>query len=201
MAKKKAAALPVVGQLEALFAQFLSVMAIEDGNPEVDLERTPGRMARMYATELLAGYSPSALTDLKARFTVFNAARRHELVVIEGVHFYSLCAHHCIPFFGTVSLGYLPDKKVIGLSKFPRVVKLFSRRLQTQENLTAQLADFVMEEAQPEALIIHMRASHLCCAARGIEAPGVEMVTSALRPQGGVPPALKDEFYTMMRRP
>ena len=184
--------------IERLFVQFFRDMRITDGNPEVDLSRTPGRIARMYVRELLSGYDDAAVADLRARFTVFNKARRHELVLIQGVPFYSLCAHHMMPFFGTASLGYLPKDHVIGLSKFPRVLKLFARRLQTQENLTGMVADFVFEEAKPEALIVHLRATHLCCAARGVETPGVEMVTSALRSADDFPASLKAEFYSLL---
>jgi GTP cyclohydrolase IA len=185
-------------QVEDLFQQFFGLLIPEDGdNPEVDLSRTPARIARMYVEELLSGYDTRELGLLRQRFTVFNKARRHELVVIQGVPFYSLCAHHMVPFFGTASMGYLPAQKVIGLSKFPRVVKLFSRRLQTQENLTGMIADFIQAEANPAALIVHLRATHLCCAARGIERPGVEMVTSAIRPVD-FPTHLKTEFYSLM---
>lgn len=183
--------------VEQAVRQLFKALKIQDTNPEVDLAHTPARMARMYREELFIGYDADRLTELRKKFTVFNKANTHELVVIKAVPFYSLCAHHWMPFYGTAALGYLPSEKVIGLSKFPRVVKHFSRRLQTQENLTSQIADFIMEEASPEACIVLLKASHLCCAARGIERPGVEMVTSAIRPKP-FPAGLKDEFYHLL---
>lgn len=182
---------------EQLFKDFLKVMRVRDGNPEVDLSHTPGRIARMYVDELLIGYDDAALTDLKARFTVFNVAQQHEMVVIKGTWFMSLCAHHMLPFFGTVAFGYIPNKKVVGLSKFPRIVKHFAARLQTQENLTTMLAEFVQEMAQPQALIVQTKAMHLCCAGRGVHQPTVEMVTSAIRPVE-MPVGVKEEFYRLI---
>jgi len=187
-----------VDAVEALFKKFLAVMQVPRNNPEVDIENTPKRVARMYVNELLSGYDPLMLETLRKSFTVFNRGSRHELVVIRNVPFYSLCSHHLLPWFGTAALGYLPAKHVIGLSKFPRGVKALSRRLQTQEILTGEIADFVMDEAEPEALIVHLNAVHLCCAARGIERPGTEMLTTAIRPQETFPVVLRDEFYRMM---
>lgn len=181
-----------------LFQQFFETLGIHDGNPEVDLSNTPDRIAKMYVDELLNGYDDNALHELKARFTVFNAARVHEMVVIKGTQFTSLCAHHLMPFYGTIDLGYIPDKKVIGLSKFPRAVRLFSARLQTQENLVSQLADFVMELAKPHSLIVKGIAHHLCCGARGIRQPNVSMVTSAVR--GNLPDGVKLEFYNLLQQ-
>jgi GTP cyclohydrolase I len=179
-------------------SDVLETMGVPLGNPELDIEHTPQRVARMYVDELFAGYFDHKLDDLRARFTVFSKATQHELVVINNIPFHSTCAHHMMPWFGTAAFGYLPKEKVIGLSKLPRVLDHFAARLQTQEQLTSDVADFVWKEAEPHALIVVLRAQHLCCSARGIKKPGVEMRSSAIRPQEDFPAHLREEFYRLI---
>ena len=178
-------------------AEILEICGVRDENPELDLTHTPQRVARMFFRELLTGYNIVRLSALRKQFTTFTKRGQHELVIIRDVPFYSLCAHHMMPFFGTAALGYLPSDKVIGLSKFPRVLDHFAARLQTQEQLLSDVADFVMVEAKPEALIVVLRAQHLCCEARGVRKPGTQMVIAAVRPQP-LPDHLRSEFYSLM---
>ncbi|MFI5254097.1 MAG: GTP cyclohydrolase I FolE [Candidatus Limnocylindrales bacterium] len=140
------------------------------------LVRTPERVHRMYA-ELTAGYrvDPERLIN-GAIFEVDYS----EMVIVKDVPFYSLCEHHLLPFFGTASVAYIPRGRVIGLSKIPRIVEMFARRLQVQERLTQQIADFVQERLQPQGVGVVMEATHLCAVMRGVRKPGTIMVTSSV---------------------
>jgi GTP cyclohydrolase I len=103
-----------------------------------------------------------------------------EMVVVKDMPFYSLCEHHLLPFFGTAHVAYLPRGRVIGLSKIPRVVEMYARRLQVQERLTQQIADFLQERLQPLGVGVVLEATHLCVAMRGVRKPGTTMSTSAV---------------------
>ncbi len=141
------------------------------------LERTPERVARMY-DELLAGYrvDPFALIN-EALFDVDY----EEMVIIRDIEFNSLCEHHLLPFLGRAHVAYLPKGKVIGLSKIPRVVDLFSRRLQVQERMTRQIADFIEAAIHPHGVAVVVEAVHLCSKIRGVKKANARMVTSAMR--------------------
>ena len=138
------------------------------------LADTPSRVRRMYR-ELTAGYwvDPERLVN-KAIFDVDYS----EMVVVKDIAFYSLCEHHLLPFFGTAAVAYIPNGRVIGLSKIPRIVEMYSRRLQVQERMTRQIADFLMERLQPKGVGVVMEASHLCAVMRGVRKPGTIMTTS-----------------------
>jgi GTP cyclohydrolase IA len=140
------------------------------------LVRTPERMHRMWL-ELTAGYrvDPEKLIN----GAIFDVGYS-EMVVIKGVPFYSLCEHHMLPFFGTVSVGYLPKGKVVGLSKIPRVVEMYARRLQVQERMTQEIADFLLGRLKPYGVGVVVEAEHLCLAMRGVQKVGATMVTSTL---------------------
>jgi GTP cyclohydrolase IA len=135
---------------------------------------TPSRVRRMYH-ELTAGYhvDPERLVN-NAIFDVDYS----EMVVVKDIAFYSLCEHHLLPFFGTAHVAYIPEGRVIGLSKIPRIVEMFSRRLQVQERMTKQIADFLMERLQPKGVGVVIEASHLCAVMRGVRKPGTIMTTS-----------------------
>ena len=146
-------------------------------DPERDgLLGTPDRVHRMYA-ELTAGYhvDPDRLLN-SAIFEVDYS----EMVIVKDVPFYSLCEHHLLPFFGTASVAYIPRGRVIGLSKIPRIVEMFARRLQIQERMTQQIADFLNERLQPQGVGVVVEANHLCAVMRGIRKPGTVMTTSAV---------------------
>jgi GTP cyclohydrolase I len=137
---------------------------------------TPGRVHRMY-TELTAGYhvDPERLIN-GAIFDVDYS----EMVVVKDIPFYSLCEHHLLPFFGTAAVAYIPRGRVLGLSKIPRVVEMYARRLQVQERLTQQVADFLQDRLEPQGVGVVIEASHLCAVMRGVRKPGTIMTTSAV---------------------
>jgi len=147
----------------------------------LDLVNTPKRVAKMMANELLSSYAPGADEKLVAGFTTFPANGKQEMVVEVGIPFVSLCAHHMIPFVGKASVGYIPGERIVGLSKIPRAVDFFSHKLQIQERMTSEVADFMVEHLQPLGVIVYVEAEHLCMSARGVRKPGVVTVTSALR--------------------
>jgi GTP cyclohydrolase I len=147
----------------------------EDPNRE-GLKDTPNRVARMYA-EMFMGLRMDPAVHLKASFS----ETYDELVVLRDVPFYSMCEHHLLPFEGKAHIAYLPNGKVIGLSKLARVVDAFSQRPQVQERLTTQIADILMKEADAKGAAVVMEAVHSCMTCRGVKKPGSVMVTSAVR--------------------
>ena len=158
--------------VEAAVRQIL-VETGEDPDRE-GLRETPSRVRRMYA-ELTAGYhvDPERLVN-NAIFEVDYS----EMVVVKDIPFYSLCEHHLLPFFGQAAVAYIPEGRVIGLSKIPRIVEMYARRLQVQERMTKQIADFLMERLQPRGVGVVVEASHLCAVMRGVRKPGTIMTTS-----------------------
>lgn len=137
---------------------------------------TPSRVARMY-DELLSGYKTDPVELLNnALFDV----EYDEMVVVKDIDFYSMCEHHMLPFYGHASVGYLPEGKVIGLSKIPRIVDMFARRLQVQERMTQQIAIFLEDLIKPRGVAVVVEASHLCAAMRGVKKQRTRMVTSAM---------------------
>jgi len=131
------------------------------------LRETPKRVSRAYE-ELLSGYSKDPLQTIK----LFDSNGFHELVTVGNIEFYSLCEHHMLPFFGKVHIGYVPNGKVLGLSKFARITEIYSKRLQTQENLTRQIFDLISKNVSPKGLIVVIEARHLCVSMRGIKNNG-----------------------------
>ena len=140
------------------------------------LARTPERVRRMY-DELTAGYhvDPDALIN-DACFSVDY----DEMVVVRDIEFFSLCEHHLLPFIGKAHVGYLPKGRVIGLSKVPRIVDMYAHRLQVQERLTVQVADFLMERLEPKGVACVVEATHLCTMMRGVKKQEATMVTSSM---------------------
>ena len=161
-------------EIEGAVSNLLAAVG-EDPDRE-GLQRTPERVARMY-DELLAGYrvDPTAMIN-DAIFDVdYN-----EMVLVKDIEFYSLCEHHMLPFIGRAHVAYLPKGKVIGLSKIPRVVDLFARRLQVQERMTRQIADFLDTVLHPHGVAVVVEGLHLCSMMRGVKKANARMVTSAL---------------------
>ena len=140
------------------------------------LIRTPERVRRMY-DELTAGYrvDPDALMN-GACFSVDY----DEMVVVRDIEFFSLCEHHLLPFVGKAHVGYLPRGSVIGLSKIPRIVDMYAQRLQIQERLTVQVADFLMERLEPKGVACVIEATHMCTMMRGVKKQEATMVTSSM---------------------
>ncbi len=137
---------------------------------------TPKRVAKMYM-ELLGGMNENPKQYLK---TIFNE-KYDEIVLLRDIPFHSVCEHHLMPFIGSAHVAYLPAGKVVGISKLARIVDSFAHRLQVQERLTEQIADFLMENLKPRGVAVVLEASHSCMTIRGIKKPGSVMVTSALR--------------------
>jgi GTP cyclohydrolase I len=159
---------------------------------------TPSRVRRMYR-ELTAGYwvDPERLVN-NAIFDVDYS----EMVVVKDIAFYSLCEHHLLPFFGTAAVAYIPNGRVIGLSKIPRIVEMYSRRLQVQERMTRQIADFLMERLEPKGVGVVMEASHLCAVMRGVRKPGTIMTTSHVLGLFRTADRTRAEFFSHLdRRP
>jgi GTP cyclohydrolase I len=137
------------------------------------LQETPRRVADAFS---------ELLTPQQFRATTFpNDDGYDELIVARAIPFHSLCMHHLLPFYGVAHIGYLPDERIIGLSKFGRVVELFARDLQTQERLTTQIVDWLERELQPKGVGVVLEAEHLCMSLRGVQKFGSRTVTSALR--------------------
>ena len=160
------------------------------------LLRTPERMHRMWL-ELTCGYRVDP--DRLINGAVFDVGYS-EMVVIKGIPFYSLCEHHMLPFFGTASVGYLPRGRVIGLSKIPRVVEMYARRLQVQERMTQQIADFLQKRLNPYGVGVVIEAEHLCLAMRGVQKGGATMVTSSVLGTFRSTKETRDEFMAHLER-
>ncbi len=152
--------------------------------------RTPERVAQMYL-ELLNGYNMTL--DSVINGALFNV-EYDEMVVVRDIRFYSMCEHHLLPFHGAVHVGYLPNGKIIGLSKLPRIVQMYAQRLQVQEKLTVQISEAIEEVLGARGVGVVVQAYHLCTAARGIEKPTVHMHTSAMRGTFRNSPATRQEF-------
>jgi len=161
------------------------------------LRGTPDRVHRMYA-ELTAGYhvDPERLVN-GAIFDIDHS----EMVVVREIPFHSLCEHHLLPFFGTTAVAYIPEGRVIGLSKIPRIVEMYARRLQVQERLTQQVADFLMERLAPKGVAVVLEASHLCAVMRGVRKPGTIMTTSAVLGIFRANDKTRAEFFAHLARP
>jgi GTP cyclohydrolase I len=137
---------------------------------------TPDRIARMY-DEVLGGYS----MDLEklVNGALFDVAY-DEMIVVKDIEFYSMCEHHMLPFFGRAHVAYIPSEKVIGLSKIPRIVEMFARRLQVQERMTRQIADTIDEILDPQGVAVVIEGNHMCSMMRGVKKQEASMVTSAM---------------------
>lgn len=158
------------------------------------LVETPDRIARMYE-ELAGGMEENAAEHLKKRFHVKN----NDMVVEKDITFYSMCEHHMLPFFGKVHIAYVPDGEVVGLSKIARTVEVFARRLQLQEQMTAQIADAFMEHLKPKGVMVMVEAEHLCMTMRGVKKPGALTVTTVTRGVFDEDDRLRSTFYSMVR--
>jgi GTP cyclohydrolase IA len=161
------------------------------------LLRTPERVHRMYG-ELTAGYhvDPARLIN----GAIFDVAYS-EMVVVKDIPFYSLCEHHLLPFFGTAAVAYIPRGRVIGLSKIPRIVEMYARRLQVQERLTQEIADFLQQHLAPQGVGVVIEATHLCAVMRGVRKPGTIMTTASVLGLFRTRDRTRAEFYAHLARP
>lgn len=156
---------------------------------------TPKRVAKAYE-ELLSGYS----ADIKK---VINNAlfdvQYDEIIIVKNIRFYSLCEHHMLPFFGKIDIGYLPQDTVIGLSKIPRITKIFSRRLQVQERLTEQIGEAIFDNTNAVGAGVVIKAQHMCSSMRGVNLHETEMVTSSLFGSFKSDNATRKEFFDLIK--
>ena len=152
------------------------LIAVGEDVEREGLKDTPKRVARMYK-ELLGGMQENPEVHMKSVFT----ENYSEIVLLRDIPFYSVCEHHLMPFIGSAHVAYIPSGTILGVSKLARIVDCFARRLQTQERLTYQIADFLMGKLKPQGVAVILEASHSCMTIRGIKKPGSVMVTSALR--------------------
>lgn len=161
-------------KIEKAIKEILEAIG-ENPNREGLLE-TPKRIAKMYS-EIFAGITQNPKDNIK----LFYDENHQEMVIAKEISFYSMCEHHMLPFFGKVSIAYIPNKKISGISKLARITDTFAKRLQLQERLTTQIANFIMEELEPQGVMVYIEAEHLCMSMRGVQKPGTTMVTSAVR--------------------
>lgn len=161
------------------------------------LQRTPERISRMF-DEILAGYKvdPVVLVN-EALFDV----KYDEMIVVKDIEFYSMCEHHMLPFFGKAHVAYVPRDKVIGLSKIPRIVEMFARRLQVQERMTQEIAELLNEVLDPQGVGVVVEGAHMCSMMRGVRKENARMVTSAMLGNFKDNPKTRNEFMEHLRRP
>ncbi len=158
-------------------------------------ERTPLRVAEMF-DELLSGYSTDPQQLLNG--ALFDV-EYDQMVVVKSIEFYSLCEHHLLPFYGFAHVGYLPDKRVVGLSKIPRIVDMFARRLQVQERMTQQIARFLDDLIEPKGVGVVVEGTHMCTVMRGVRKQDPRMITSAVMGSLRDNAATRDEFMEHLR--
>jgi len=155
---------------------------------------TPDRIARMYE-EICGGMEEDAGVHLSKVFSVEN----NEMVLEKDIVFYSMCEHHLMPFYGKAHVAYIPNGKVVGLSKLARTVEVFAKRLQIQEQMTGQIADAVMEHLQPQGVMVVLEAEHMCMTMRGVKKPGSKTVSIATTGVFVDNPALQEQFFQMLK--
>lgn len=165
----------------------------EDVNREGLLE-TPDRIARMY-TEIFSGMDEDGEVPLSKVFTVDSS----EMVLEKDIVFYSMCEHHMMPFYGKAHVAYIPDGKVVGLSKLARTVEIYAKRLQIQERMTGQIADAIMKYLTPKGVMVVLEAEHMCMTMRGVRKPGSKTVSIAVRGIFEENTELQNRFFQMLR--
>lgn len=182
------------GNIECAVRDILKAIG-EDLDRE-GLQRTPSRVSRMYA-ELTAGYhvDPKRLIN----DAIFDGDY-HEMVIVRDIDYYSLCEHHMLPFMGKAHVAYIPNGKVIGLSKIPRIVEMFARRLQVQERMTQQIADFLEEALHPLGVAVVAEGLHMCAAMRGVRKANARMVTRAMLGTFKENQTARNEFFISIGR-
>lgn len=180
--------------MEALIKQILIALG-EDPERE-GLRDTPERVDKSLRF-LTKGYHQNIEEVFNDAFFSISS---DEMVIVKEIEFYSLCEHHMLPFFGVCHVGYLPNKKVVGLSKLPRVVEFFSRRLQIQEQLTCQIAEAVSEHVTPHGVGVVIEAQHLCMMMRGVQKQRSKTVTSAMLGVFKSDPKTRAEFLDLLRQ-
>ena len=183
--------------IEQLARHYRAIIELLGDDPQrPGLEKTPMRAAKAmyYATQ---GYRQDA--DAIMRQAIFDYAGSR-IVVVKDIEFYSLCEHHILPFFGRISIGYIPNGNMIGLSKLARLVNVYARRLQVQERLTAEVCQAVARTLSAHGVIVTCKAEHLCMKMRGVEKQDSSTVTIEYSGRFAEEPQLREEFFNMIRR-
>jgi GTP cyclohydrolase I len=185
---------PVIDK-ERIAAAVREILEAVGEDPEREgLRETPRRVADMYA-ELLAGLAVDPREFLRVGFE----ERHDEMVILKDIPFHSLCEHHLLPFLGAVHVGYIPNGRVVGLSKLARVVDGFAWRPQLQERLTTQVVDSIWDTLRPDGVAVVVEAEHLCLSFRGVKKPGVRVVTSAVRGEFERSGLSRSEFLSLVQ--
>jgi len=190
---KEVLEIPATKEWEYTIRLLLRLMGEDPSRP--GLKRTPLRV-RQALQHLTSGYAKDPKRIL---VRALSRVKHDEMVIVKDIDFFSLCEHHVLPFFGRCHVAYLPDKKVIGLSKIPRVVDAFARRLQVQERLTTQIAEAINTHLQPRGVAVVMQASHLCLMMRGVEKQNTVAVTSSMLGLFRSNEKTRSEFLTLIR--
>lgn len=170
------------------------IEAVGEDPEREGLRDTPERVARTY-TELFEGLR----IDPKELLSVGFEVGHDEMVILKDIPFYSVCEHHFMPFHGVAAIGYIPDGRIVGLSKLARLVDAYAHRPQVQEQLTGQIADTLMDALRPDGVAVVIEAEHLCMTARGVKKPGSRMVTSATRGTFRKSEVTRAEFLLLVR--
>ena len=182
---------------DAIRKAVLEIIKAVGEDPEREgLINTPDRVSRMYA-ELLSGYSADPEKIING--ALFNVDY-DEMVLVRDIEFYSLCEHHMLPFLGRTHVAYLPKGKVIGLSKIPRIVDMYARRLQVQERMTRQIADLIQKTLEPQGVAVVVEAVHMCSMMRGVKKHDARMTTSAMHGAFRANLATRQEFLDNISR-
>ena len=173
--------------------RIIEILGLDLSDP--NLTATPERVAKMYL-EMFHGLSEGA----EPKITIFPNTERYTAMVMEkDIPFYSLCSHHFVPFYGHAHVAYIPNEKIVGLSKMPRIVEFYARRPQLQERLTEQIAQFMAEKLHPQGVMVVIEARHLCVEMRGVKKSGALTVTSAIRGIFFNRP-VREEFLDLLNR-
>ncbi|MCL2051877.1 MAG: GTP cyclohydrolase I FolE [Lachnospiraceae bacterium] len=179
-------------KIEAAIGLLLEGIGEDKNRP--GLKETPARIARMYE-EIFAGVCENSESHLEKTFIVEN----NEMIVEKDIVFYSVCEHHLLPFFGKAHVAYIPDGKVVGLSKLARTVETFCRRPQLQEQLTHQIATAIMRHLAPRGVMVVIEAEHLCMTMRGIKKPGSQTITTVIKGAFADDERLQNTFWRMVK--
>ena len=177
--------------IDALVTLIAEIISLVDNDPEREgLQDTPKRYAKFFKEFL----------DAKPfNFTTFDSEGYDEMIIQTGIPFYSLCEHHMVPFFGRATIAYIPDKKIVGLSKLSRVLSHFSQNLQNQERITKQVAEFMEANLTPKGVGVSLTARHLCMEMRGVEKVGSETTTNFVTGEFRNNPSTRSEFFSKVR--
>jgi len=183
------------GSMQSIRNQLMTI----GENPDREgLVETPYRVVKSWL-ELFSGYTEDPAKVLGTVFEDDIGDQSDEIVICKHISFVSHCEHHMIPFIGSVDIGYLPDKKVVGLSKLARLVEVFARRFQIQEKMCSQIADTLMDELAPLGVGVIIQAKHMCMSARGVKNQTSKMATSAMRGRFRTQPQTRAEFLNLIK--